>query len=62
MTDYAPVSIIGDDRPSDWVVICDHATNIVPEFVANGDLGLPAEGVVDVATLLRATGGAVLRP
>ena len=43
MTEYAPVSIIGDDRPADWVVLCDHATNIVPSFVANGDLGLPAD-------------------
>lgn len=43
MSDYTPVSIIGDDRQADWVVICDHAANIVPDFIANGDLGLPAE-------------------
>lgn len=43
MTEYAPVSIVGDDRTSDWIVLCDHATNIVPTFIASGDLGLPAE-------------------
>jgi predicted N-formylglutamate amidohydrolase len=25
----------------DWLVLCDHATNIVPADVAGGDLGLP---------------------
>ncbi len=43
MTEYAPVTTIGADRPSDWVVLCDHATNLVPDFIADGDLGLPAE-------------------
>lgn len=43
MTEYAPVSTIGADRPADWIVLCDHATNYVPDFIANGDLGLPAE-------------------
>ena len=52
MTEYSPVTIIGDDRPADWVVICDHATNIVPDFVANGDLGLPAEQAASIPTPL----------
>lgn len=29
-------------RP-DWVVVCDHATNRVPDSVNGGDLGLPAD-------------------
>ncbi len=27
---YRPFQIIGDDRPSPWLVTCDHATNRVP--------------------------------
>lgn len=34
--------IIGADRPSRWLVTCDHATNDVPDWIAGGDLGLPA--------------------
>lgn len=33
--------ISGHDRPGRWLITCDHATNIVPEWVAKGDLGLP---------------------
>ena len=33
--------IDGLHRPGRWVVTCDHATNIVPDWVAGGDLGLP---------------------
>lgn len=36
-------SIHGPDRPSRWLVTCDHATNRVPDWVAGGDLGLPPE-------------------
>ncbi len=43
MTEYSPVTTIGADRPGDWIVLCDHATNHVPNFIANGDLGLPPE-------------------
>ncbi|MEM7269636.1 MAG: N-formylglutamate amidohydrolase [Pseudomonadota bacterium] len=43
MVPYSPVSIEGEDRPGDWVILCDHATNIVPEDVSGDDLGLPAE-------------------
>lgn len=41
MTDQ-PFEIIGADRPNRWLISCDHATNIVPEWVHGGDLGLPA--------------------
>jgi predicted N-formylglutamate amidohydrolase len=34
--------IEGEDRPGRWLVTCDHATNIVPDWVAGSDLGLPA--------------------
>ncbi|PZQ97964.1 MAG: N-formylglutamate amidohydrolase [Cereibacter sphaeroides] len=34
--------IIGEDRPSRWLVTCDHATNRVPDDVAGGDLGISA--------------------
>lgn len=35
-------SIIGADRPSRWLVTCDHATNRVPDWVGGGDLGIAA--------------------
>lgn len=34
--------VVGADRPSRWLVTCDHASNRVPETVAGGDLGLSA--------------------
>ncbi|MCB5199163.1 N-formylglutamate amidohydrolase [Loktanella sp. TSTF-M6] len=34
--------IVGADRPGRWIVTCDHATNIVPDWIHGGDLGLPA--------------------
>jgi predicted N-formylglutamate amidohydrolase len=40
MTD-APYEIIGSDRPSRWLVTCDHATNRVPDCLG-GTLGLPS--------------------
>ncbi len=39
---YQPFEIIGADRPSPWVITCDHATNTVPAEISGGDLGLPA--------------------
>lgn len=42
MTSPAPFQIIGADRPSRFLVTCDHATNRVPPDVAGGSLGLPA--------------------
>ena len=40
---WTPVRTIGANRPSNWLVICDHASNHVPEFVAGGDLGIAPE-------------------
>lgn len=37
---YTPFHVIGPDRGSPIVILCDHATNTVPPMVANGDLGL----------------------
>ena len=35
-------TVIGNDRPSRWLITCDHASNHVPQAVSRGDLGLPA--------------------
>ncbi|QYX57690.1 N-formylglutamate amidohydrolase [Roseovarius sp. SCSIO 43702] len=40
---YAPFHVEGADRPSRWLVTCDHATNTVPDFVNGGDLGIAPE-------------------
>lgn len=34
--------IVGEDRPSRWLITCDHATNRVPDWVNGGDLGIAA--------------------
>jgi predicted N-formylglutamate amidohydrolase len=34
--------IIGANRTSRWLVTCDHASNAVPDWVGDGDLGLPS--------------------
>lgn len=36
-------TIFGADRPSRWLVTCDHATNRVPDWVGGGDLGIAPE-------------------
>lgn len=41
MSDNA-FEILGEDRPGRWLITCDHASNHVPDWVAGGDLGLPA--------------------
>ncbi|WP_375691936.1 N-formylglutamate amidohydrolase [Pseudooceanicola sp. LIPI14-2-Ac024] len=38
---YHPFQILGEARPSRWLVTCDHAANTVPDFVGGGTLGLP---------------------
>lgn len=38
---YSPFFIHGANRPGAWLITCDHATNIVPPFIAKGSLGLP---------------------
>ncbi|MXQ08428.1 N-formylglutamate amidohydrolase [Alphaproteobacteria bacterium GH1-50] len=40
---WQPVHILGEARMSRWLVICDHATNRVPDFVGGGDLGIAPE-------------------
>lgn len=35
--------ITGAARTSQWLVTCDHATNIVPSWINGGDLGLPVK-------------------
>ena len=40
-----PFEVIGTDRPGRWLVSCDHATNIVPDWVHGGDLGLPTDDI-----------------
>lgn len=42
MTD-TPFHIDGENRPSRWLVTCDHASNRVPAWVENGSLGIAAE-------------------
>ncbi|NNE87189.1 MAG: N-formylglutamate amidohydrolase [Silicimonas sp.] len=37
---WHPVHVIGRDRPSRFLVVCDHATNRIPPDVANGTLGV----------------------
>ena len=38
-----PFEIIGMGNPGRWLFTCDHATNIVPDWVHGGDLGLPED-------------------
>ena len=33
---------VGEDRPSRWLITCDHATNRVPDWINGGDLGIAA--------------------
>ncbi len=40
---YHPYYIEGARRDSRWLITCDHASNVVPEDIAGGSLGLPAE-------------------
>lgn len=40
---YTPYFVHGSERPARWLITCDHATNVVPHFINNGDLGLPRE-------------------
>jgi predicted N-formylglutamate amidohydrolase len=37
---YQPYEIINSAAKSQWLVICDHATNVVPDIVNEGDLGI----------------------
>ncbi|MCQ0094116.1 N-formylglutamate amidohydrolase [Roseovarius sp. M141] len=37
---YQPFVVDGAGRNGRWVVLCDHASNLVPDFVAGGTLGV----------------------
>ncbi len=39
---YHPYFVLGEERPSRWLITCDHATNTVPLCVGAGDLGIAA--------------------
>jgi len=41
--DVQPFRILGENRPSRFLLTCDHATNRVPPDVSGGDLGIKAE-------------------
>lgn len=41
MTESSPFEIVNSAGSSGILLLCDHATNIVPEAVNRGDLGLP---------------------
>lgn len=43
ITEEQPFSIDGADRPSRWLITCDHATNRVPDWVNGGDLGIASD-------------------
>ena len=37
---YKPFQIFENKPTTPWVIICDHASNLVPESIAKGSLGL----------------------
>lgn len=37
---WTPVRILGAERRSRWLILCDHATNYVPDDINGGTLGL----------------------
>ena len=55
MTDQ-PFTVVGADRPSRWIVTCDHASNRVPDCLG-GDLGIaPADMARHIAYDVGAAG------
>ncbi|PID36450.1 MAG: N-formylglutamate amidohydrolase [Rhodobacterales bacterium] len=40
---YQPFHIFGEDRPGRWLITVDHASNLVPDAVNGGDLGIAQE-------------------
>ena len=38
--DYKPFQVFKNKPRAPWVIICDHASNLVPESIAEGNLGL----------------------
>lgn len=37
---WSPVLVLGEERRSRWLILCDHATNRVPDWVNGGSLGI----------------------
>ena len=57
---WQPVHILGEERLSRWLVICDHATNRVPDFVGGGALGIaPGDMARHIAYDVGASGVAI---
>ncbi|MEO0937714.1 MAG: N-formylglutamate amidohydrolase [Pseudomonadota bacterium] len=66
---YTPFFVTGADRPSPWLVTCDHAANTVPPVVPGGTLGLAGADMarhiawdVGAAGVAEALGGALNAP
>lgn len=56
-TGAAPYHVTGAQRASRWLLTCDHATNLVPDFVSGGDLGVaPADMARHIAYDVGAAG------
>lgn len=54
---WHPYEILGETRPSRWLVTCDHASNTVPDFIPGGTLGLsPADMARHIAYDVGAAG------
>ena len=43
----------GEDRPSRWLITCDHATNRVPDWVGGGTLGIASDDYLKFMDFLR---------
>lgn len=37
---WAPFHVLGEDRGARWLVLCDHATNVIPPWLPSPTLGL----------------------
>jgi len=37
---WMPYHVFGQDRPARWLILCDHASNTVPDAVNDGSLGV----------------------
>lgn len=40
---WQPAYVLGENRKSRWLILCDHASNVVPPSVADGHLGIAQE-------------------
>ena len=57
---WTPFHVLGAERRTRWLVICDHASNRVPPSVADGDLGVaPADMARHIALDVGAAGVAI---